>query len=285
MGYLPDAFHAHFARRRAGHDMFGDMRAALRGRGRAARHRRRDPLRGRRHRRALRRLQRRRAHRPRSRRDGARSTTSAARRRRSRSRRSRTRARSVSCRRDADGGVIAFVEKPAPGKAPSNWINAGTYVLEPSFLDRIPPRLNVSVERETFPRMLAQPGLLFGYQTDALLARHRDAREVPAGARRRARAAASGRPPTPGARELVAGHLDRRATRRSSRARRVEAPVLIGAGARVESGARVRGSVLGAGAVVEAGADARRRGAARRRPRRRTAARVRRLGRRPRRRR
>src|SRR4051794_7324168 len=66
-----------------------------------------------------------------------------------------------------DGGVIAFVEKPAPGKAPSNWINAGTYVLEPAFVRRIPPRLNVSVERETFPRMLARPGLLYGYQSDA----------------------------------------------------------------------------------------------------------------------
>ena len=65
-----------------------------------------------------------------------------------------------------DGQVIAFVEKPAPEKAPSNWINAGTYVLEPSFCDRIPPRLNVSVERETFPRMLQQPGLLYGYQSD-----------------------------------------------------------------------------------------------------------------------
>ena len=66
-----------------------------------------------------------------------------------------------------DGSVIAFVEKPPPGKAPSNWINAGTYVLEPQFFDRIPPRLNVSVERETFPRMLAEPGLLFGFQSDA----------------------------------------------------------------------------------------------------------------------
>ncbi|MET0894902.1 MAG: nucleotidyltransferase family protein, partial [Acidimicrobiia bacterium] len=31
-----------------------------------------------------------------------------------------------------DGEVVAFVEKPAPGKAPTNWINAGTYVLEPA---------------------------------------------------------------------------------------------------------------------------------------------------------
>ena len=37
-----------------------------------------------------------------------------------------------------DGEVVAFVEKPPKGKAPTNWINAGTYVLEPSVLERIP---------------------------------------------------------------------------------------------------------------------------------------------------
>ena len=68
---------------------------------------------------------------------------------------------------DDDGAVISFVEKPPSGSAPSNWINAGTYVIEPPFLDRIPPRLNVSVERETFPRLLEQSGRLFGYKTDA----------------------------------------------------------------------------------------------------------------------
>lgn len=33
---------------------------------------------------------------------------------------------------DQDGRVEAFVEKPPPGKAPTDLINAGTYVLEPS---------------------------------------------------------------------------------------------------------------------------------------------------------
>src|SRR5262249_26740416 len=47
----------------------------------------------------------------------------------------------------ANGEVMAFVEKPPAGRAPSHWINAGTYVLEPSVLERIPPRLTVSVER------------------------------------------------------------------------------------------------------------------------------------------
>jgi NDP-sugar pyrophosphorylase family protein len=66
-----------------------------------------------------------------------------------------------------DGRVIAFVEKPRRENAPSRWINAGTYVLEPSFVDRIPPRLKVSVERETFPRMLEQQGALYAYKSDA----------------------------------------------------------------------------------------------------------------------
>ena len=38
---------------------------------------------------------------------------------------------------DDDGRVIAFIEKPPRDEAPTNLINAGTYVLEPSVLDRI----------------------------------------------------------------------------------------------------------------------------------------------------
>ncbi len=65
----------------------------------------------------------------------------------------------------ADGAVRAFVEKPAPGTEPSNLINAGTYVFEPSVLDRIPPATKVSVERDTFQRIVADGGL-FGVATD-----------------------------------------------------------------------------------------------------------------------
>jgi mannose-1-phosphate guanylyltransferase len=61
---------------------------------------------------------------------------------------------------DDDGRVQAFVEKPAPGEAPTNLINAGTYVLEPSVLDRIPPGQHVSIERETFPA-LVEAGRLY----------------------------------------------------------------------------------------------------------------------------
>ncbi|MGC2484946.1 MAG: NDP-sugar synthase [Acidimicrobiales bacterium] len=60
----------------------------------------------------------------------------------------------------ADGHVIAFVEKPPRDEAPTNLINAGTYVFELSALNRIATGRRVSVERETFPA-LAEAGALF----------------------------------------------------------------------------------------------------------------------------
>jgi mannose-1-phosphate guanylyltransferase len=58
-----------------------------------------------------------------------------------------------------DGRVLAFVEKPPPGEAPTDLINAGTYVLEPSVLERIPANRRVSIERETFPAMVDDASL------------------------------------------------------------------------------------------------------------------------------
>ena len=66
---------------------------------------------------------------------------------------------------DGDGRVERFVEKPAPGTAPSNQINGGTYVLEPSVLQRIPAGRKVSIERVTFPEVVAG-GRLFAMATD-----------------------------------------------------------------------------------------------------------------------
>ena len=66
---------------------------------------------------------------------------------------------------DRSGVVQRFVEKPAPGTETSNLVNAGTYVLEPSVLERIPAGRKVSVEREVFPLMVADR-TLFGLTTD-----------------------------------------------------------------------------------------------------------------------
>jgi mannose-1-phosphate guanylyltransferase len=66
---------------------------------------------------------------------------------------------------DADGKVQAFIEKPPRDEAPTNWINGGTYVLEPSVLDRVEPGRKVSIEREVFPAMVAD-GTLFALERD-----------------------------------------------------------------------------------------------------------------------
>ena len=63
--------------------------------------------------------------------------------------------------------IKKFVEKPAKGTAPSNYINAGAYVLEPEVLDYIPDGKQVSLERDVFPK-LANEGKLFGHKINGL---------------------------------------------------------------------------------------------------------------------
>ena len=64
-----------------------------------------------------------------------------------------------------DGKVSGFIEKPETMGSLSSWINAGTYVFEPSVLDRIKPNARVSLEREVFPS-LAASSALFAYQSE-----------------------------------------------------------------------------------------------------------------------
>ncbi len=67
---------------------------------------------------------------------------------------------------DHDGRVLGFFEKPPPSQTPTNLVNAGTYVLEPSVLDRIPVGRPVSVERQVFPAMAVE-GTLFAMASDS----------------------------------------------------------------------------------------------------------------------
>jgi mannose-1-phosphate guanylyltransferase len=67
---------------------------------------------------------------------------------------------------DVAGQVEAFIEKPSREEAPSTAINAGTYVFEPSVLGRIPVGRKVSVERETFPALVAD-GTLYALDGNA----------------------------------------------------------------------------------------------------------------------
>lgn len=66
---------------------------------------------------------------------------------------------------DPGGQISAFVEKPPKGSEPTDEINAGTYLLEPEILNLIPPGRNVSIERETFPKILAGGHPLYAYTT------------------------------------------------------------------------------------------------------------------------
>jgi mannose-1-phosphate guanylyltransferase len=140
---------------------------------------------------------------------------------------------------DADHRVEAFIEKPARDEAPSHWINAGTYVLEPSVLGRIAPERKVSIERETFPAMVGD-GTLFALQEECYWV---DA----------------GTPATYLQCQLDLIDGTRAAERSVDASARVAPDAVVGhsvvmAGAVVEPGAQVRGSVVLPGAQVLAGA-------------------------------
>jgi mannose-1-phosphate guanylyltransferase len=49
----------------------------------------------------------------------------------------------------------------------TNLINAGCYIFSPEVIDRIPLNTVVSVERETFPALVAEQRPIFGYHEQA----------------------------------------------------------------------------------------------------------------------
>ena len=66
---------------------------------------------------------------------------------------------------DANGKVLRFVEKPQPGETASRNASAGTYVFEPSVLERMPGDAKLSIERVVFPNMVEE-GQLYAMATD-----------------------------------------------------------------------------------------------------------------------
>jgi mannose-1-phosphate guanylyltransferase len=61
---------------------------------------------------------------------------------------------------DCAGRIVGFREK---GEAGPGWINGGIYVLEPEVGEAIPEGHPVSIERETFPQLLAEGYHLYAY--------------------------------------------------------------------------------------------------------------------------
>jgi mannose-1-phosphate guanylyltransferase len=68
---------------------------------------------------------------------------------------------------DEAGSIQRFTEKPKREEATSNWISAGTYILESEVLDYIPAGQRYSVERALFPSLLRDGKPFYGYRTQA----------------------------------------------------------------------------------------------------------------------
>jgi NDP-sugar pyrophosphorylase family protein len=146
---------------------------------------------------------------------------------------------------DGHRRVTAFVEKPTTPTPGPGLVNAGTYVLEPSVLDRIPPGRAVSIEREVFPAMVAE-NRLFALASDAYTAdtgtpeRYLQAHLDLLSGRRPG-------PPAPGAVDRGDGVWTIGTAVIDGD---VRPPALVGTAAFVQAGADVEWSVVGAGARV-----------------------------------
>ncbi|MGD1119247.1 MAG: NDP-sugar synthase [Dehalococcoidales bacterium] len=64
---------------------------------------------------------------------------------------------------DASRRVKAFIEKPAPGTATTDWINAGGYILEPEVLEHVPAGQYYMFEKGLFPHLLEIGAPVYGY--------------------------------------------------------------------------------------------------------------------------
>ncbi|WP_175408424.1 NDP-sugar synthase [Streptomyces sp. TRM64462] len=151
---------------------------------------------------------------------------------------------------DATGRVTAFLEKPqTPEEIVTDQINAGAYVFRRSVIDTIPAGRPVSVERETFPDLLAAGAHLQGmvdstYWLDL---------GTPQAFVRGSADLVLGRAPSP----AVPGRCGDRLVLDGATVApdaKLTGGTVIGTGAVVGAGARVEGSAVMAGAVVEPGA-------------------------------
>lgn len=146
---------------------------------------------------------------------------------------------------DPEGRVLAFVEKS--DEPVTNQVNAGCYVFRRRVVDRIPAGRVVSVERETFPELVASGALVVGHVESAYW------RDVgnPQALVEASRDVVTGVAPTPAVTPPADGVL-------VAPDAEVQGAVGLGssvlAGAFVGEGAAVRGSVLMPGARVGAGA-------------------------------
>ncbi|MFC6080865.1 mannose-1-phosphate guanylyltransferase [Sphaerisporangium aureirubrum] len=148
---------------------------------------------------------------------------------------------------DTDGRVTAFLEKtPNPV---TNRVNAGCYVFQRSAIDRIPKGQVVSVERETFPGMIAAGETVLGYADRTYWL---DV-GTPAAFVQGSCDLVLGHLPSPALPGPTGEHLVLPGAEVSPNAK-LSGGTVVGARARVMSDASVHGSVLSEDSVVESGA-------------------------------
>jgi mannose-1-phosphate guanylyltransferase len=151
---------------------------------------------------------------------------------------------------DRDGRVTAFLEKPqTPEEIVTDQINAGCYVFTRSVIDTIPAGRPVSVERETFPDLLAAGAHLQGmvdstYWLDL---------GTPQAFVRGSADLVLGRAPSPAVPGLGGDHLVLPGAHVAVDAK-LSGGTCVGAGAVIGAGARIDGSTVLSGATVEPGA-------------------------------
>jgi mannose-1-phosphate guanylyltransferase len=151
---------------------------------------------------------------------------------------------------DDDGRVTAFLEKmPEPV---TNLINAGCYVFRRSVIDSIAPDRPVSVERETFPDLLAAGALVLGFVDDSYWLDL----GTPAAFVQGSADLVRGIAPTPALPGPIGDALVLDAAGVSSQASIVGGSCL-GRGVTVEAGATIDGSVVFDDAFIEHGATVR----------------------------
>lgn len=150
---------------------------------------------------------------------------------------------------DRAGKVEQFLEKPPPGTAPTNLINAGFYVLEEAVVDAIPAGRRVSIEREIFPT-LAASGTLYALASSAYwLDTGTPEKYLQASLDiLRGRRAAASTPRAPTRAPYLYAEED------ALLEGVIEPPSYFGRGVAVSEGAEVRESVVLAGASVRPGA-------------------------------
>lgn len=136
---------------------------------------------------------------------------------------------------DADGRVTAFLEKM--DHPVTNSINAGCYIFHASVINRIPLGEVVSIERETFPALVASGRPVYGYKEQAYWLDVGTPAALFAGSR-----------------DLIDGDFQAMAGCEIDPTARISGKSSLGRGVKVEAGATIEDCIIGDGVTIGSGA-------------------------------